>query len=111
MDDPDAPAGTWVHWVVYDLPAEARSLPEGLPKSPELSDGGKQGESWGVDRFERVGYAGPLPPEGQEHRYVLTLYALDDKTGLSAGATKDEVMRAVDGHTLASAQLTATFAR
>ena len=72
--DPDAPPGTWVHWVLYDLPAGANSLDENLPKSEKLENGALQGACWGVDSFSRVGYYGPCPPPGHgDHRYFSSL--------------------------------------
>lgn len=100
VDDPDAPAGTWVHWVVYDLPADARKLPEGVAKDRELSSGALQGRN----DFGKIGYNGPCPPRGSEHRYFFKLYALDSKTGLKAGATKGELERTMSRHVLAQAQ-------
>ena len=72
-DDPDAPMGTWVHWVIYDLPPVTAGLAEGVPKSPELANGAKQG----VNDYKRIGYGGPGPPPGKPHRYFFKLYALD----------------------------------
>jgi len=104
-DDPDAPAGTWVHWVLYDLPAETRKLPEGVAKDRELPNGALQGRN----DFGKIGYNGPCPPRGSEHRYFFKLYALDSRTGLKAGATKSELERAMKGHVLAQAQLVGKF--
>jgi len=107
-DDPDAPRGVWVHWVVYDLPAEATGLAEGVPKSLELSNGAKQG----VNDFGLVGYNGPLPPPGKPHRYFFKLYALDIPTlGLKSGATKAEVEKAMQGHILGQGELMGTYQR
>ncbi len=69
MDDPDAPVGTWVHWVLYDLPPTQTELPQGVPKTEAGPGGSQNGLCWGVDKFERVGYYGPLPPPGKPHRY------------------------------------------
>jgi len=104
-DDPDAPAGTWVHWVLYDLPAETRKLSEGVAKDRELPNGALQGRN----DFGKIGYNGPCPPRGSEHRYFFKLYALDSRTGLKAGATKSELERAMKGHVLAQAQLVGKF--
>ena len=106
-DDPDAPMGTWVHWVLYDLPPTTAGLSEGLPKSPELASGAKQG----VNDYKRTGYGGPCPPPGKPHRYFFRLYALDASTGLKPGATKKELLRALEGHVLAEGQLMGTFQR
>lgn len=107
MDDPDAPAGTWVHWVLYDLPATARELPEGLPKQEELSNGARQGRN----DFRRIGYGGPCPPPGGPHRYFFKLYALDTKTNLRAGATKAELEKAMRGHILGKTELMGRYKR
>jgi len=104
-DDPDAPAGTWVHWVLYDLPADTRKLPEGVAKDRELPNGALQGRN----DFGKIGYNGPCPPRGSEHRYFFKLYALDSRTGLKAGATKSELERTMKGHILSQAQLVGKF--
>ena len=106
-DDPDAPMGTWVHWVLYDLPATTAGLSEGVPKSPELANGSKQG----VNDYKKTGYGGPCPPPGKPHRYFFKLYALDAATGLKPGATKKELLKAMEGHVLAEGQLMGTFQR
>ena len=106
-DDPDAPVGTWVHWVLFDLPASARSLPQNVPKQEQLADGSRQGRN----DFRKIGYGGPCPPPGKPHRYFFKLYALDTELTLRAGATKPELLRAIQGHTLAEAQLMGTFQR
>jgi Raf kinase inhibitor-like YbhB/YbcL family protein len=107
VDDPDAPAGTWVHWVLYDLPANARELLEGVAKQEQLSSGGRQGRN----DFGKIGYGGPCPPPGGPHRYFFKLYGLDAKLGLKAGATKADVERAVKGHVLAQAELVGKYGR
>ena len=81
MDDPDAPGGIWVHWVLYDLPANTRELPEGVAKQEQLSRGGRQGRN----DFGKIGYSGPCPPPGKPHRYFFKVYALDMKLSLKAG--------------------------
>jgi Raf kinase inhibitor-like YbhB/YbcL family protein len=106
MDDPDAPAGTWVHWVLYNLPLENRTLSQAVPPDDELPGGGRHGQnSW-----RRVGYGGPCPPSGT-HRYFFKLYALDAVLDLDAGATKKEVSQAMEGHILAQGQLMGTYSR
>lgn len=105
-DDPDAPAGTWVHWVLYNLPAETRSLPEGVPKSAAAA-GGAQGQN----DFRKTGYGGPCPPPGKPHRYFFKLYALGAALALPAGAQKKDVERAIGGHILAQAELMGTYQR
>ncbi|MGA2507014.1 MAG: YbhB/YbcL family Raf kinase inhibitor-like protein [Chitinispirillaceae bacterium] len=105
-DDPDAPAGTWVHWVVYGLPPAADSLPENIPKSDTLSGGGIQGKN----DFRRIGWNGPCPPGGT-HRYFFKIYALDTMLNLPAGKTKAEIEKAMKGHVLAKGELAGTYKR
>jgi Raf kinase inhibitor-like YbhB/YbcL family protein len=112
MDDPDAPAGTWVHWVLYDLPPATKGLPEGLAGDPEVAGGGRHGLCWGVDEFERVGYHGPCPPpKDAPHRYSFRLYALKAPLGLKARATKFQVVEAMKGKVLAEAELIGRYGR
>jgi Raf kinase inhibitor-like YbhB/YbcL family protein len=105
-DDPDAPVGTWVHWVLFNLPPQTHALPESVPKT-EQAFGGVQGKN----DFKKIGYNGPCPPPGKPHRYYFKLYALDSALGLKAGATKPEVERAMLGHVLAHAELVGTYQR
>ncbi|MCK6540103.1 MAG: YbhB/YbcL family Raf kinase inhibitor-like protein [Anaerolineales bacterium] len=106
MDDPDAPVGTWVHWVLFNIPASARGLPEAFPADATLPDGSLSGKnSWG-----NTGYGGPCPPGGT-HRYFFKLYALDETLAISAGATKGELEKAMVGHILAQGELMGTFSR
>jgi Raf kinase inhibitor-like YbhB/YbcL family protein len=105
-DDPDAPVGTWVHWVIFNLPAGLDGLPEGVPADAEPSLGGRQGKN----DFGRLGYGGPCPPRGT-HRYYFKLYALDATLGLPAGATKAGLLEAMAGHVLAEAQLMGRYSR
>jgi len=107
-DDPDAPAGSWVHWVVYNLPAAVAELPENVAKVEALDLGGAR---QGRNDFRRPGYGGPCPPPGPAHRYFFTLYALDTPLTLKAGAQRKDVETAMEGHVLGSAQLMATYAR
>jgi Raf kinase inhibitor-like YbhB/YbcL family protein len=107
MDDPDAPKGTWVHWVLYDIPATIRELHENVTKEKELSNGARQGRN----DFRSIGYGGPCPPKGPAHRYCFKLYALDAKTGLRPGATKADLERAIGGHILAEATLIGRYQR
>ncbi len=107
-DDPDAPGGTWVHWVLYNLPAEVSELPENIAKVESLDLGGaRQGRT----DFRRPGYGGPCPPPGPAHRYFFKLYALDTRLELKAGAQKKDVEAALEGHALGSAQIMGTYAR
>ncbi|MBN1816425.1 MAG: YbhB/YbcL family Raf kinase inhibitor-like protein [Sedimentisphaerales bacterium] len=105
-DDPDAPMGTWVHWVLYNLPPEVKSLPENMPPKERLSSGALQGTT----DFGRIGYGGPAPPRGV-HRYYFKVYALDCMLDLPAGETKDQLERAMKGHILAQGQLMGKYAR
>lgn len=107
VDDPDAPVGTWVHWVLYDLPAATRELAEGVPKDQELKSGTRQGRN----DFGKIGYGGPCPPPGPAHRYFFKLYALDAKTTLKAGATKADLEKAMKGHILAHADVMGRYQR
>jgi len=106
-DDPDAPMGTWVHWVYYNVPAEMTELPEGVAPQPEPPAGGIQGKN----DFGRIGYGGPSPPPGKPHRYFFKLYALDAVLDLGPGATKAEVERAMDNHILDSGETVGTYQR
>lgn len=106
-DDPDAPAGTWVHWVLYNLPATAKDLPEGVKKEEQLPDGTLQGRN----DFRKIGYNGPCPPPGKPHRYFFKLYALNSNLSLKAGATKAELESAMKGHVLAQAELIGKYGR
>ena len=107
-DDPDAPGGTWVHWVLYNLSAEVSDLPENIAKVESLDLGGAR---QGRNDFRRPGYGGPCPPPGPAHRYFFKLYALDTRLELKAGAQKKDVEAALEGHALGSAQLMGTYAR
>lgn len=106
-DDPDAPAGTWTHWVLYDLPPDTHNLEENVAKVDELPNGARQGRN----DFRKIGYGGPCPPAGKAHRYFFKLYALDAKLNLAPGASKQEVENAVQGHTLANAELMGKYKR
>lgn len=107
VDDPDAPVGTWTHWILYDLPARVRSLPEDQPRRPDLPGGVHQGRnSWG-----RLGWNGPSPPPGRPHRYFFRLTALSAPLGLPAGATRDQVEAALRGKVLAEAVWMGTYGR
>jgi Raf kinase inhibitor-like YbhB/YbcL family protein len=107
LSDPDAPSGTWIHWLVYDLPANARHLPEGLPKNGDIEGGGRQG----TNSFQDVGYGGPCPPPGDAHHYHFTLYALNIRIGLEAAASRAQVDRAMQGHIIGKADLVGLYKR
>jgi len=106
-DDPDAPVGTWTHWVLFDLPRETTSLDENVPKVDEVPTGGRQGRN----DFRKIGYGGPCPPPGKPHRYFFKLYALDKKLNLKPGASKREVEQAMQGHILAITELMGRYQR
>lgn len=105
-DDPDAPMGTWVHWVCYDIPVSVTSLSEAVPGNGELVTGGTQG----LNDFKKIGYGGPCPPSGT-HRYFFKLYALDTTLDLHSGRPKSSVVKAMKGHILAEAELVGTYSR
>jgi hypothetical protein len=106
VEDPDAPGGTWVHWVLYDLPADNIGIVENLPATEKLVAGGFQG----TNDFGKIGYGGPCPPSGT-HRYFFKIFAVDSELSLPAGATKDKVLKAMEGHVLADGQLMGTYVR
>jgi Raf kinase inhibitor-like YbhB/YbcL family protein len=109
VDDPDAPSGTFVHWVLYDVPGHATELPENVGPSPELENLGETRQ--GKNGFGGVGYKGPCPPAGGPHRYFFRLYALDARLGLAPGAPRDEVEGGMEGHVLGAAELMGTYQR
>lgn len=111
MEDPDAPAGTWVHWVLYGLSPDRTGLAEGLATTELLAGGAKHGLCWGIDQFSKVGYHGPCPPPGPAHRYVFTLYALDAAPNLPPRRTKAELSQAMGGRILARAALIGLYGR
>jgi Raf kinase inhibitor-like YbhB/YbcL family protein len=106
MDDPDAPIGTWIHWVLFNLPADKNSLSENMPNSSELPTGGKHGiNSWG-----RPGYGGPCPPAGT-HRYFFKLYALDTILDIPSGIGKKKLLQLMEGHILDHSELVGLYKR
>ena len=106
-EDPDAPRGMWVHWVLWGLPPDSTSLPEAVPPDTVLANSGRQGKNdWG-----RIGYGGPCPPPGRAHRYFFKLYALDTGLELQPGATRKDLLAAIDGHILAEGQLMGMYKR
>ncbi len=106
-DDPDAPMKTWVHWVVYNIPANETGLIENIPKDKILDSGAMQGTT----DFRSIGYGGPAPPPGSPHRYFFKLYALDKELDLEPGAAKDALLKAMEGHMIEEAQIMGTFER
>lgn len=106
-DDPDAPSGTFVHWVLYNMPADLAGLPEGVPGTGTVQGIGTQG----TNGARRTGYMGPCPPKGNPHRYYFKLYALDIKLNLKEGASKAHVEKAMQGHVLAQGQLMGKYGR
>jgi Raf kinase inhibitor-like YbhB/YbcL family protein len=106
-DDPDAPVGTWTHWVIFDLPPATSALPEGVSKVDELASGGRQGRN----DFQRIGYGGPCPPAGKPHRYFFKLYALDRPLSLKPGSTKQELEQAMQNHVLDKAEWIGKYQR
>ncbi len=109
-DDPDAPVGTWVHWVLYGLAASSAGLPEGVAKTDSVVVG-KSAAIQGQNDFGRPGYGGPCPPPGPAHRYFFKLYALDAAPRLGPRANKAQLLKAMEGHILGQAELVGTFAR
>ncbi len=105
--DPDAPLGTFIHWVVYNIPGESRRLPEALPAKERFDDGTMQG----VNSFRRIGYNGPKPPPGKPHRYFFRLYALDCVLNLEPGAAAGKLQEAMTGHILAKAEMVGLYGR
>jgi Raf kinase inhibitor-like YbhB/YbcL family protein len=106
-DDPDAPSGTWVHWVLFNLPPEVRELPEAVPAQEKLENGAHQG----TNDFGKIGYGGPAPPPGKVHRYFFKVYALDCTIDLGAGATAAQLSAAMKGHVLAQGRLMGRYGR
>jgi Raf kinase inhibitor-like YbhB/YbcL family protein len=105
-DDPDAPMGTWVHWVLFNLPPDVKELPENVPPDETLSNGATQGTS----SFQKIGYGGPCPPSGT-HRYFFKLYALDAELDLDSSANKARLIKAMEGHIIGEGQLIGKYKR
>jgi hypothetical protein len=106
VEDPDAPSGTYVHWVIYNIPPASQGLPQSVMKQPTLDDGTAQGSNSGGQQY----YQGPCPPFGT-HRYFFRLYALDTRLNLAAAATADQLRKAMQGHILAQGELMGTFTK
>lgn len=107
VDDPDAPSGTFSHWVIFNIPADRRELPEAVPSQARLPSGARQGKN----DSGQIGYGGPCPPPGSPHHYRFSLYALDQSLELMAGVTRKQVLNAISGHILARAQLVGIYQR
>jgi len=105
MEDPDAPSGTFVHWLAYNIPVTEKGLEEGMEHRGDKTEGTLQGQN----DFGEVGYGGPKPPKGETHRYVFKLFALDSRLELKPGVDKQTLEKAMQGHTLAQAELVGTF--
>ncbi len=106
-DDPDAPGGTWVHWLMWNIPASVHVLHEGMPKDAQLKDGTRQG----TNDFGKLGYNGPCPPPGGPHRYFFRLYALNTTLDLKPGAKRKDLDAAIAGKVLAQTELMGKFKR
>jgi hypothetical protein len=106
-DDPDAAGGTWVHWVVYNIPITTAGLAEDVPKSPLLVSGVMQG----MNDYQRIGYGGPCPPPGKAHRYFFKLYALNYQPHLKPGLKKQDLLSVMEGHIIAEGELMGTYRR
>jgi len=106
FDDPDAPAGTWVHWVLYNIPAEQHELKEDIPAQKTLDNGATHG----INDFKKLAYGGPCPPGGT-HRYFMKLYALNTQLDLKPGATKKQLIDAMEGHIIEKDDLMAKYKR
>jgi Raf kinase inhibitor-like YbhB/YbcL family protein len=107
VEDPDAPSGTFIHWIVFDIPARVTSLPSGVPQTAEITGGGING----INGFDHIGYNGPCPPPGKTHHYYFRLFALDAMVSPGDRANADSLRAAMNGHVLATAQLVGTFER
>lgn len=98
--DPDAPSGDFIHWVIYQIPGSATALPEGVPPMKKTPEGAVQG----INSFGQIGYAGPMPPPGENHKYEFTLYALDYMPDLASGLTHKALLKEIRKHTLDKAE-------
>ena len=106
-DDPDAPMGTWTHWVIWNIPAQTTGLAEGVATAEVLENGARQGRN----DFKRIGYGGPCPPPGKAHRYFFKLYALDAMLDIKPGASKNELELAMKRHILSQTNFMGTYGR
>ncbi len=110
-DDPDAPVGTWVHWVFYNIPENVNSLEEGIPASEEFKEGSLKGALQGKNDFGRIGYGGPCPPRGKPHRYFFKLYALDTYLDAKPSLRKSDILKLMHGHILGETKFYALYGR
>jgi Raf kinase inhibitor-like YbhB/YbcL family protein len=106
-EDPDAPRGTWTHWVLFNLPPDMRELPEAVPTKETFASGAKQG----TNDFKKTGYGGPMPPPGKPHHYYFKLFALDTALDLPAGTSRKDVLGAMKGHVLAEGHVMGLYQR
>lgn len=100
-EDPDAPAGVFTHWILFNIPSDVKELSAGITNENELENGAKQG----INDFGKIGYGGPCPPSGPAHRFIFKIYSLDSMLDLESGATKDQLLKAMEGHVLDEGQL------
>lgn len=107
MDDPDAPGGTFCHWIIYNIPPNKQELASGIPASSNLQDGSRQG----INDFRRVGYSGPCPPPGKPHRYFFHLYALNTDLAITGSVDRNGLLKAIEGHIIAKGDLMGLFRR
>lgn len=107
LEDIDSVKGVWSHWVVYDLPPGVSEMKAEIPQIKSLTGGGAQGRN----DFDEIGYGGPCPSDGKAHRYVVRLFALDERLGLAPGATREEVLEAIDGHVIEEIKLRSPYKR
>ena len=110
-EDPDAPRGTWTHWLIFDVPANVKELSEGVPAQERVTvTTGGETATQGKNDFGKTGYGGPCPPAGS-HRYMFRIYALDTKLGLGPKTTRQDLLRSIKSHVLADGQLMGTYSR
>jgi len=107
VEDPDAPGGLFVHWVIYNIDPSLKGLPEGVPKTEVVSGIGLQG----VNSFGKIGYGGPCPPRGSTHRYIFRIYALKETVQLGPGASRNDLLRAMEGKIIAVGETTVNYGR
>ena len=110
-EDPDAPRGRWTHWVIFDIPASAKELGEGVPAQERVTvTAGGEAATQGKNDFGKTGYGGPCPPSGSHH-YLFRIYALDTELGLGPRTTRQDLLRSIKGHVLAEGELMGTYSR